>query len=228
MEKFIVEDIPAVLWGEPSAKIYIYVHGKHGYKEYAEAFAKVAEKKGYQTLSFDLPKHGERKDASAPCDIWQGIKDLEQIAAFAFSKWQNVNLFACSIDTIFALHAYADKPFTKCLFQSPIIDMSWLIKQMILWFADSEARLEQEKKVATPFETLDWDYYQYVLQHPINKWPFPTEILYAGKDNLQPVEVMNNFATRFGSGLTVSPNSEHPFMGPEDAAIVGEWLTKAI
>ena len=75
---------------------------------------------------------------------------------------------------------------------------------------------------------MDWDYYQYVLQHPINKWPFPTEILYAGKDNLQPVEVMNNFATRFGSGLTVSPNGEHPFMGPEDADIVGEWLTKAI
>ena len=42
------------------------------------------------------------------------------------------------------------------------------------------------------------------------------------------MEVMNNFATRFGSGLTVSPNREHPFMGPEDADIVGEWLTKAI
>ena len=28
MEKFIVEDIPAVLLGEPSDKIYIYVHGK--------------------------------------------------------------------------------------------------------------------------------------------------------------------------------------------------------
>ena len=42
MEKFIVEDIPAVLWGEPSDKIYIYVHGKQGYKEYAEAFAKIA------------------------------------------------------------------------------------------------------------------------------------------------------------------------------------------
>ena len=228
MEKFIVEDIPAVLWGEPSAKIYIYVHGKQGYKEYAEAFAKVAEKKGYQTLSFDLPKHGERKDAPEPCDIWQGIKDLEKIAAFTFGKWQNVSLFACSIGAFFALHAYRDKPFKKCLFQSPIIDMPCLIKQMMLWFNVSEARLEQEKRVATPFETLDWDYYQYVLQHPINKWPFPTEILYAGKDNLQPVEVMNNFATRFGSGLTVSPNSEHPFMGPEDADIVGEWLTKAI
>ena len=228
MEKFIVEDIPAVLWGEPSAKIYIYVHGKHGYKGYAEDFAKVAEKKGYQTLSFDLPKHGERKEAPEPCDIWQGIKDLEKIAAFTFGKWTEVNLFACSIGAFFALHAYRDKPFKKCLFQSPIIDMHWLIKQMMLWFNVSEARLEQEKRVATPFETLDWDYYQYVLQHPINKWPFPTEILYAGKDNLQPVEVMNNFATRFGSGLTVSPNSEHPFMGPEDADIVGEWLTKAI
>ena len=73
MEKFIVEDIPAVLLGEPSDKIYNYVHGKDGYKEYAEAFAKVAEEKGYQTLSFDLPKHGERKGAPATCDIWQGI-----------------------------------------------------------------------------------------------------------------------------------------------------------
>ena len=228
MEKFIVEDIPAVLWGEPSDKIYIYVHGKQGYKEYAESFAKVAEDKGCQTLSFDLPKHGERKDAPEPCDIWQGIKDLDKIATFAFDKWQNVSLFACSLGAFFALHAYADKPFKKCLLQSPIIDMPWLIKQMMLWFDVSEARLEQEKKVATPFETLDWDYYQYVLQHPINKWPFPTEILYAGKDNLQPVEVMEAFVKRFGAGLTVSPNSEHSFMGPEDAAIVGKWLVRVL
>ena len=228
MEKFAVEGIPAVLWGEPSDKIYIYVHGKQGYKEYAESFAKVAEEKGYQTLSFDLPKHGERKDAPEPCDIWQGIKDLDKIATFVFDKWQNVSLFACSLGAFFALHAYADKPFKKCLLQSPIIDMPWLIKQMMLWFDVSEARLEQEKKVATPFETLDWDYYQYVLQHPINKWPFPTEILYAGKDNLQPVEVMEAFVKSFGSGLTVSPNSEHPFMGAEDAAIVGKWLVSVI
>lgn len=49
-----------MLWGGPSDKIYIYVHGKQGYKEYAEAFAKVAEEKGYQTLSFDLPIWGRK------------------------------------------------------------------------------------------------------------------------------------------------------------------------
>ena len=39
-EKFSIDGIPAVLWGVPSDKVYIYVHGKQGYKEYAEAFAK--------------------------------------------------------------------------------------------------------------------------------------------------------------------------------------------
>lgn len=93
MEKFSIDGIPAVLWGVPSDKIYIYVHGKQGYKEYAEAFAKVAETKGYQILSFDLPRHGERKDGPEPCDVWQGIKDLEKIAAFTFGKWTEVNFF---------------------------------------------------------------------------------------------------------------------------------------
>ena len=40
-------------------KVYIHVHGKMSRKEYAEAFAEIAEKKGYQTISFDLPEHGE-------------------------------------------------------------------------------------------------------------------------------------------------------------------------
>ena len=64
MEKCVVEGIPAVLWGGASDKIYIYVHGKQGYKEYAEAFAKVAEEKVYQTLSFDLPIWGLKMQIS--------------------------------------------------------------------------------------------------------------------------------------------------------------------
>ena len=103
-----------------------------------------------------------------------------------------------------------------------------MINKMMLTMDVSKSSLEQEKKMDKPFETLDWDYYQYVLQHPINKWAFPTEILYAGKDKLQPLEVMEAFAKGFGAGLTVSPDSEHPFMGPEDEAIVEKWLTRVI
>lgn len=35
---------------------------KNGNKEEALFFADIAERKGYQTISFDLPSHGERKN----------------------------------------------------------------------------------------------------------------------------------------------------------------------
>lgn len=63
-------------------------------KEYAEAFAEIAEKKGYQTLSFDLPEHGERTDGNDWYDIWNGMHDLNVIADYAFSKWNHVFLYA--------------------------------------------------------------------------------------------------------------------------------------
>ncbi len=40
-EKLMIEGIPAILWGNPSDKIYIHVHGKMSRKEYAESFADI-------------------------------------------------------------------------------------------------------------------------------------------------------------------------------------------
>lgn len=121
-----IEGIPSILWGKPSSKLYIHVHGKMSKKEYAEQFAKIAESKGYQTLSFDLPEHGERTDSTYRCDVWNGIHDLNVIADYAFAKWEIVSLFACSLGAYFSLNSYTDRKFEKCLFQSPIVDMKWL------------------------------------------------------------------------------------------------------
>lgn len=41
-----INNIPAMIWGKKSDKIYIHVHGKMSCKEYAEDFATIAEKKG--------------------------------------------------------------------------------------------------------------------------------------------------------------------------------------
>jgi hypothetical protein len=68
-----------MIWGEKSENLYIHVHGKMSSKEYAEDFAKIANSKGIQTLSFDLPEHGERKDNDYRCDIWNGMRDLSAI-----------------------------------------------------------------------------------------------------------------------------------------------------
>jgi len=62
-----IEGIPAILWGEKSNNIYIYAHGKMSSKNDAQGFAKKAEAKDFQVLSFDLPEHGERKDENYPC-----------------------------------------------------------------------------------------------------------------------------------------------------------------
>lgn len=226
-QKFMLDDVPSILWGEDSNRVYVHVHGKMSRKEYAESFAAIAETKGCQTLSFDLPEHGERTD-SKRCDVWDGISDLRTISDYAFANWERVSLYACSIGAYFSLNAYNAMPFEKALFHSPIVDMERLVKNMMLWSGVTEAELESKKEISSPVDTLRWDYYQYIISHPITQWNIPTAILYGGKDNLQPEESVRAFAEKFGCSLTVSENSEHPFMAQSDAPIVENWLCRNI
>ena len=88
--KLYIGKIPVIIWGAKSDKAYIYVHGKMSDKESAESFAQIAENKGYQTISFDLPEHGERESENSPTYILYGGKDnlqsLRVIENFAKSN----------------------------------------------------------------------------------------------------------------------------------------------
>ena len=227
-QRIEISGIPALLWGRPSDRAFIHVHGKQSRKEYAEGFAAIAEEKGFQTLSFDLPGHGERAGGPERCDVWTGVRDLDRVADFAFARWPRVSLYANSLGAWFALNAYPARPLERCLFQSPIVDMRWLVEQMMRWSGVTPQRLEREGEIDTPIDALRWDYYQYILAHPVGEWPVPTRILYAGRDDLQPEAVMRAFAERHHAALTVSPDSEHPFMAPEDRLIVEAWLRSAM
>lgn len=224
VEKINIEGIPALVWGEESEKVYLCVHGKMSCKESAEGIAEIAAEKGYQTISFDLPQHGERKDETKRCDIWNGIHDLTVMGEYVFRRWKEVSLYGCSLGAYFSLHAYRDRTFTNCLFQSPILDMEYLIRQMFLWFGITEERLAKEKEIDTPIDLMSWDYFQYVLAHPVTKWNSPTHILYGGRDDLQSLAVIEQFAERFGCDMTLSENSQHPFMEEADFPIVHQWL----
>lgn len=227
-KKLLIQGIPAILWGKSSDRIYLYVHGKQSRKEYAQSFAALAEAAGCQTLSFDLPEHGERAGSPERCDVWQGKQDLGAVADFVFARWSQVSLFACSLGAYFSLEAYAGRPFRHCLFQSPIVDMQWLVEHMMLWSGVTESMLEAQGEIETPIDTLCWDYYCYIKAHPVGSWNIPTSILYGGLDNLQPRESIEAFAEKFRAELTVSPNSQHPFMEPADGEIVRNWLETAL
>lgn len=222
--KLYIGKIPVIIWGAKSDKAYIYVHGKMSDKESAESFAQIAENKGYQTISFDLPEHGERESESNRCDIWNGISDLHQISSYTFANWKSVSLFACSLGAYFSLQAYKEITFEKCFFLSPIVNMEYLIQNMFLWFNITEEMLYTKREIPTPIDTLSWDYYQYVKKNPVTKWSSPTYILYGGKDNLQSLRVIENFAKSNPVALTISEQSEHSFMGNGDDEIIKSWI----
>ena len=227
-QKISIRGIPALLWGEASDAVYLHVHGMKSRKEEAEAFAVLAAEKGYQTLSFDLPGHGERAGMPERCDVWNGGRDLDRMADYAFSHWPRVSLFACSLGAWFSLQTYPGRNLDHCLFQSPVVDMNGLVEQMMRWSGVTPEQLEREGEIATPIDTLRWDYYQYILTHPVEDWPFPTHILYAGLDDLQPEEAIRAFARKYHAKLTISPQSRHPFLEPEDGPIVEAWIRSAL
>ena len=129
-ECIIINDIPSIMWGEKSNKVFVAVHGNMSNKE-DEVIKILAEKvllKGYQLLSFDLPEHGERKDnTNYLCKVQNCLKDLKQIIEYAKKNYEEINLWACSMGAYFSLLAYKDENINRCLFLSPVVNMNAII-----------------------------------------------------------------------------------------------------
>lgn len=228
VEKIYIQNIPVLVWGKKSEKAFIFVHGKMSSKESAADLAEIIDRLGYQTVSFDLPEHGERVEETGRCDIWNGIRDLTSIGDYVFERWSEISLFACSLGAFFSLHAYRARDIKSCLFQSPILDMEYLIRQMMLWFDVSEERLEQEREVDTPIDVLSWEYYQFVKRNPIKKWDTPTHILFGTRDHLQSAQVIHDFAGKFRCVLTEAENREHAFMSEGDDKLIKRWIESSV
>ena len=228
-ETLKIKNIPAVLWGEKSNSVYIYVHGKLSSKEEARGFAEKAVQKGYQVLSFDLPEHGDRANEDYPCMVWNGVHDLDVIGKYAEQNWSDICLFGNSLGAYFSLLAYKDFPLRKCLFLSPVLDMERLIRNMMEWSRVSEQELKGKREIAASIgETLYWDYYCYVRENPIDKWNVPTEILYGSDDNLAERWVVERFSERFSCGLTVLDDSGHWFHTERQLAFLDGWIDRHV
>ena len=224
-KKFLFHHIPAVLYGDNSEKLFLYIHGKMGSKEEAAHLAEIVYPMGYQVLSIDLPGHGERTGEMERFVPWEVVPELQAVYANTQKRWKKISLYANSIGAYFSLLALRDAKLEKSLLVSPILDMEKLIRDMMGWAGVTQEQLQQAGEIPTAFgETLSWKYLTYAAENRITKWDSPTAILYAGQDHLTARKTVDDFAQRFGCTVTVMENGEHWFHTEEQLAVLDAWL----
>ena len=226
-KRITVQEIPAVLYGNSSEKLFLYIHGKMGCKEEAARFAQIVCPRGYQVLSMDLPGHGERTGEMERFVPWEVVPELQAVYGFAQQRWKKISLYANSIGAYFSLLAFREAKPEKSLFVSPILDMEKLIRDMMGWAGVTREQLKAAGEIPTAFgETLSWKYLTYAAEKRITKWDIPTAILYAGQDHLTARKTVDDFARRFGCTVTVMEYGEHWFHTEEQLAVLDAWLQR--
>lgn len=219
-----IGSIPAVLYGAPSKKGYLFLHGQGGNKEEAAAFAQIAVPFGYQVLGIDLPQHGERKAMTSGFDPWTIIPQLQKVLAERKSHWETISVRANSIGAYFAMLAFSSESIEKALFVSPIVNMEQLILDMMGWAGVTEEELQVKGEIPTTFgQTLSWQYLCWVRQHPLSEWKIPTSMLYAGHDNLTSRQTVTAFAAAHKAELMIYEEGEHWFHTPAQLEFLKTW-----
>lgn len=228
LQKIKIGAIPAILWGRESDKRLLAVHGSHSSKidDCIWILAEEAAERGWQTLSFDLPQHGERVYEAEPCMADRCVRELGDVMAFAKQQTKAVSIFGCSMGAYFSLLAYAEEKIEKAFFLSPVTDMERVIHNIMRACDISEEELRERRVIENPMETLYWEYYAYVKKHPVEKWPHKTEILRGEMDTLCERAYVTAFAERFGCGLEEQKGGEHWFHTEEELAFFRNWLAR--
>lgn len=189
---------PALLLGEKSEKIFLFVHGLHGRKEEALAFAEVVVPKGYQVLGIDM---------SVEHKPWEVLPLLKDIRDYLFENWKNVSIRANSIGSWFALLAFQNMKVEQAMLVSPILDMKKFIELM---------------------PQREDDYYEWVVNHPITRWDASTYILRPAVDPVVSEEVGHDFINQHQCQVTLMPNGEHWFHTPEQLAFMKTWEERIV
>lgn len=220
-----IDGIPAVIYGSPSEKVYLYVHGMKGQKENAESFSHIAEQKGFQVLSFDLPGHGERNHDVTPTPF-NTLPEIESVNNFALSRWKSISLYAVSIGAWFSLLHFRNNPPSKALLVSPVVNMKSLIERMMTNYGVTPEILRAKGSI--PEANLSWEYYRFACENVITHWDCETKILYPQNDNITPRVEIEEFAQKFGCDLSVVPDAEHWLHTEEELKFLRKWAEESI
>ena len=227
-----INNIPSIVWGENSDKVFIAIHGNMSDKEdeIIKILANDIVSKDYSLISFDLPEHGERKENKEYlCKVQNCVKDLKIIMDYAKANYNRINIFSCSMGVYFSLLAYKNEKIDLCLFLSPVVNMKYIIDNMMSLCSVNEKELEERREIKTDFgQTLYWDYYLYVKNNPIKTWNKKTFILYGDKDNMQSEKLIKEFSIKNDINLNILENGGHFFHTKEELKYYSNWINDIV
>lgn len=149
-----INNIPSIIWGEKRDKVFIAIHGNMSNKEdeIIKILANNIVNKDYSLISFDLPEHGDRKENKEYlCKVQNCVKDLKIIMDYAKTNYNRINIFANSMGVYFSLLAYKNEKIDLCLFLSPVIDMKYIIDNMMSLCSVNEKELERKREIKADF-----------------------------------------------------------------------------
>ena len=193
-------------------KAILYIHGKGGSASEAEQYKPFFP--GFDAIGVDY-------DGYLPCEVREQLKaQYDRLC----ESYGHISVIANSIGVYFTMLALHDRKVKKALFISPILDMERLIRDMMSWAGVTEQQLREQGEIATDFgETLSWEYLCFARENPVH-WDIPTEILYAGRDNLTSRQTVERFAKEHNAALSVMENGEHWFHTNEQLAFLYSWV----
>lgn len=197
-------------------KAILYIHGKGGSFMEAEQYKKNCP--GFDIVGVDYNEY-------LPWIVQEQIK--RQYDSLR-EKYDTIYIIANSIGAYFAMDTLQKCHIKKALFISPVLNMENLIINMMKWANVSEEELCEKEEIPTDFgETLSWKFLQYVRANPI-KWDIPTEILYAGQDNLVSRKTVDEFVESHNTGLTIMEDGEHWFHTDQQIVFLNNWMKSVI
>lgn len=193
----------------------IYVHGKGGNVEEANHYKQFFDD-DFEIIGFDYKS----------LKPWDAKIEFVNYFNSIISKYNKIYLIANSIGAYFSLISLADMPIEKAMLISPIVDMERIILNMMKFESITEDELILEKEIETSFgESLSWQYLSYVRKNTIH-WDIPTNILFAGNDNMTSIETITNFANKINANLTTMKDGEHWFHTEEQMKFLDNWIRR--
>jgi len=188
----------ALIIGDKSDRVFLYVHGNGGSKEEAHAFAEVAVPLGYQVIGIDLPV------MEWPEKV---LSILEEVKQYLKANYKTISIRANSIGSWYSLMAFEGEEIEQALLVSPLLDMKTFIECM---------------------EQRDEAYYEWVVNHPITKWSAETYILRPAVDLVVNEKVYQSFLSTHNCQVEIVDGGEHWFHTPEQLAVLSQWEKKVL